>query len=186
MCIARLNNCQIYWDDFVTLMHPVHGSWSQGQCDFCYLGTYACMHAQSCLTLWDPMDCRLPDSSVHGVSQARILEWVAIFSSRGSSWPRDGAFNSCGSCICRQILYYWATWEAHMCTLYFLYSFASDRRLACFCILAFMNNPAVDLGVQLSLQYTNFLSLDIFPEVGWLDHTVHIFKNFEDPLYSFP
>ena len=62
-----------------------------------------------------------------------------------------------------------------MCTLYFLYSFTSDRHLACFCILAFMNNAAVDLGVQPSLQYTNFLSLDIFPEVGLLDHTVHIF-----------
>ena len=46
-----------------------------------------CARAQSCLTLYDPMDCSLPGSSVHGISQARILEWVAI--SRGSSWPRD-------------------------------------------------------------------------------------------------
>ena len=45
--------------------------------------------AQSCPTLCDPMDSSLPGSSVHGVLQARILEWVAIFSSRGSSWPRD-------------------------------------------------------------------------------------------------
>ena len=44
---------------------------------------------QSCLTLCDPMDCSLPGSSVHGVLQARILEWVAISSSRESSWPRD-------------------------------------------------------------------------------------------------
>ena len=35
------------------------------------------------------MDCSLPDSSVHGISQARILEWVSISFSRGSSWPRD-------------------------------------------------------------------------------------------------
>ena len=34
--------------------------------------------AQSCLTLWDPMDCSLPCSSIHGISQARVLEWVAI------------------------------------------------------------------------------------------------------------
>ena len=45
--------------------------------------------AQSCPTLCDPMDCRLPGSSVHGIFQARILEWVAISFSRGSSWPRD-------------------------------------------------------------------------------------------------
>ena len=45
--------------------------------------------AQSCLTLCDPMDCSLPGSSVHGIFQARILEWVAISFSRGSSWPRD-------------------------------------------------------------------------------------------------
>ena len=40
---------------------------------------------QSCLTLCDPMDCSLPGSSVHGILQARILEWVAISLSRGSS-----------------------------------------------------------------------------------------------------
>ena len=40
---------------------------------------------QSCLTLCDPMDCRPPGSSGHGISQARILEWVAMLSSRGSS-----------------------------------------------------------------------------------------------------
>ena len=41
--------------------------------------------AQSCLTLCDPTDCSPPGSSVHGISQSRILEWVAILSSRGSS-----------------------------------------------------------------------------------------------------
>ena len=45
--------------------------------------------AQSCLTLCNPMDHNLPGSSVHGVFQARVLEWVAIFFSRGSSPPRD-------------------------------------------------------------------------------------------------
>ena len=43
--------------------------------------------AQSCPTLCDPMDCCLPGSSIHGISQARILEWVAISSSRGSLLP---------------------------------------------------------------------------------------------------
>ena len=47
------------------------------------------MHAQSYLTLCDPMDCDPPGSSVHGISQARILEWVAVSFSRGSSQYRD-------------------------------------------------------------------------------------------------
>ena len=51
---------------------------------------YACvLHAQSCLTLCDPMDYTPPGSSVHGILQARTLEWVSISSSRGSSWPKD-------------------------------------------------------------------------------------------------
>ena len=49
----------------------------------------------------DHMYCSPPGSSVHGILQARILEWVVISSSRGSSWPRDW---TCISCLCRQIL----------------------------------------------------------------------------------
>ena len=45
--------------------------------------------AQSCPTLCNPMDCSLPGFSVHGIFQARVLEWVAISFSRGSSRPRD-------------------------------------------------------------------------------------------------
>ena len=44
---------------------------------------------QLCPTLCDPMDCSLPGCSVHRILQARILEWIAISSSRKSSWPRD-------------------------------------------------------------------------------------------------
>ena len=51
----------------------------------CALCVCVCVHAQSCLTLWDPMDSTPPASSVHGILQARILEWVAISSSRRSS-----------------------------------------------------------------------------------------------------
>ena len=57
---------------------------------------------KSCLTLCNPMDCSPPDSPVHGISQAGILEWVAISFSRGSSRPRD---ETCVYCIGRQILY---------------------------------------------------------------------------------
>ena len=48
-----------------------------------------CLVPQSCLTLCDPMDCSPPDS-VHGILQVRVLEWVAMPSSRGSSQPRAG------------------------------------------------------------------------------------------------
>ena len=48
-----------------------------------------CLVTQFCQTLCNPVDCSLPGSSVHGISQARMLEWVAIFSSRESSWPMD-------------------------------------------------------------------------------------------------
>ena len=50
--------------------------------------------AQSCPTLCDPMDCSLPGSSVHGNFQARVLEWAATSFSKGSSWPRDPAFQA--------------------------------------------------------------------------------------------
>ena len=50
---------------------------------------------QLCLTLCDPVDCSLAGSSVHGVLQARILEWVAILFSKGSSRPRDQTWVSC-------------------------------------------------------------------------------------------
>ena len=55
--------------------------------------------AQLCLTLCDPMDYGRPGSSVHGILQARILEWVAIPFSRASSPPRDQTRVSCSSCI---------------------------------------------------------------------------------------
>ena len=50
---------------------------------------YCAKSFQPCLMLCDLMDCSLPGSSVHGIFQARILEWVAMPSSRGSSRPRD-------------------------------------------------------------------------------------------------
>ena len=61
---------------------------------------------QLCPTLWDPMDCSPPGSSVHGILQARIREWVFMPSSRGSSQPRDRTHLSYVSCIGRQVLYH--------------------------------------------------------------------------------
>ena len=54
-----------------------------------------CLVTKSCPALCDPMDCSLPGSSVYGISQAIILDWVAISFSRGSSPPRDRARMSC-------------------------------------------------------------------------------------------
>ena len=64
---------------------------------------------QSCPTLCNAVDCSLPGFSFHGILQARILEWVAISSSRGSSQSRD---QTRISCIGRSVLYPSTTWEA--------------------------------------------------------------------------
>ena len=66
---------------------------------------------KSSLTLCNPMDCSPPASSVHGILQARTLEWVVISFSRGSSWPRDWTLIFYVSCTGRQILNHAATWE---------------------------------------------------------------------------
>ena len=64
--------------------------------------------AQSCPTLCDPMDSSLLGSTVHGIFQARILEWAAISFFRGSSQPRDRTWVSC---ITDRRFTIWATWE---------------------------------------------------------------------------
>ena len=68
-------------------------------------------------SLW-PMDCSPAGSSVHGILQARMLEWVAISFSRETSWPRDW---TCVSCFSRRVLYYWTTRKAHMMLQWSLY-----------------------------------------------------------------
>ena len=64
---------------------------------------------RSCPTLCYSMDCSPPDSSVHGILQVRILEWVAIPFSRGSSWTKDQILVSC---IAGRFFMVWATREA--------------------------------------------------------------------------
>ena len=67
-------------------------------------------YGETLLVFCDPMDCSLQGSSVHGISQARILEWVAISCSKGSVLPTQGS-NPC-LLHCRRI-YHWATRETH-------------------------------------------------------------------------
>ena len=71
---------------------------------------FSCVGATK-LKLCGPVDWRLPGFSVHGISQVRILEWVASYSSKGSSQPKD---RTGVSCIGRWILYLLATREAHL------------------------------------------------------------------------
>ena len=71
---------------------------SESRCPFPFLyinSTKVSEVTQSCPTLCDPMDCSPPGFSVHVILQARILEWVAISFSRGSSQPRDRTWVSC-------------------------------------------------------------------------------------------
>ena len=79
---------QCHWN----CTNPFHTTWVEGK-----LSCECVLVAQSCLTLCDPMDYSPPVSSVHGIFQARILEWVAISYSRGSSQHRDGIRVSCTS-----------------------------------------------------------------------------------------
>ena len=69
-----------------------------------------CSVAKSCSALCSPMGYRMPGPSVHGVFQARTLEWIAISFSRGSSWTKDWTHVSC---VGRQILHHWATRGDH-------------------------------------------------------------------------
>ena len=85
---------------------------------------YEVLVAQSYLTLCDPMDCSLPGSSVHGILQTRILEWVDIPFSKGSSQPTDWTQVSC---IAGKFFTIWATRETpvYMC-VYFKRQFLSN------------------------------------------------------------
>ena len=79
-----------------------------------YLWEVKVLVARSYPILCDSMDCSPPGSSVHGILQARILKWVAMLFSRGSSWPRD---RTQVSHLAGRLFTIWATPEAH-CFLY--------------------------------------------------------------------
>ena len=91
--------------------------------------------AQSCLTLCDPMDCSPPGSSVHEISQARILEWVAISYSRESSEPRNQTCISCISCTGRWILYHCITYFPQNILYLLIFSILVE---SCHCYVSFL------------------------------------------------
>ena len=87
------------------------GVWGLWMSDLISQSSISCMHAkllQLCPTLCNPMDYSPPGSSVHRILQARILEWVAMPSSRGSSWPKDQIHASCISSIAVRFFTHWA------------------------------------------------------------------------------
>ena len=83
-CTFKVNICPT---NRVYLLSPV--LLSRFLLAICFVHESESEVTQSCLALWDPMDCSLPGSSVHGICQAILLEWVTISFSRGSSRPRD-------------------------------------------------------------------------------------------------
>ena len=80
----------------------IPGAWNSAGL-YAYLLSHSVM-SDSC----NPMDCNPPGSSVQGILQARILDWIAISFSRGSSQPGDWTCISYVSCVGRQVLYHWS------------------------------------------------------------------------------
>ena len=93
------------------------------------------------------MDCNTPGSSVHGISQTRILEWVAISSSRGTSQPQESNQVYSVSCIGRQILYHCATWEALGYIQLFSITFMANYK----CFIKADSNIQLHVGYSLKI-----------------------------------
>ena len=114
--------------------------------------------AQSCLTLCDPMDCSLPGSSVHGIFQARVLEWVAISFSRGSSRLRDWTLVSC---IAGRHFTIWATREVlkfHLsCALALTIMIDKESHLT---------NPGGTSGKEPNCQWGDIIDIGFIPGSG--------------------
>ena len=88
-------NCQVVKAFLaLSLRVPLCKACDKYNCTWVYMCVCVCV-SESCPTPCNPMDSCLPDSSVHGILQAGILEWVAILFSRRSSWPRDCTWGSC-------------------------------------------------------------------------------------------
>ena len=91
--LPEFTQTHVHWvGDAIQLSHPLSSPWVSEVSEV----------AQSCPTLGNPMDCSLPGSSIHGIFQARVLEWGAIAFSRRSSRPRDWTRLQ----HCRQTLYH--------------------------------------------------------------------------------
>ena len=126
-----------------------------------------CLVTQSCLTLCNPMGCSLPGSSVHGILQARILEWVAMPFSRGSSQCRDWTYVSHNA---GRFFTAWATREARKtldlgicCTLY----------LKCWSLLKIY--WSLTIYILVSLLFWDYFSIT---------HIIPIHRNHKDKFFK--
>ena len=129
--------------------------WENTEKGWMYLPCVCGSVAQLCLTLCDPMDCSLPGPSAHGIFQARILEWIVIPFSRGSSRPRG---QTRVSCIAGRFFTIWATGEAllHVAGMYIIYGKRIDW--------SFKNA----LGISLVVQWLRLLTLNVGGSItGW-------------------
>ena len=117
------------------------------------------MSPQACPTLCNPMDCSPPGSSVHGILQARILEWVATPSTRGSSRPRDQTCISYISCTGR-----WVLPTYHQCYFSHVGKFPQGYPATLLCLgcpalppvsdflrMAVLSVPSIDVGMSVTL-----------------------------------
>ena len=117
--MASLNFCIYFLKKFIFSWRIIALECCVG---FCHTSTwishlYICLVAHLCLTLCSSMDCCPLGSSIHGISQARILEWVASLYSRGSSWPRYRTRVSCVSCTDRQVIHHYRHPYVYVCSL---------------------------------------------------------------------
>ena len=126
---------------------------------------YVC--AQSCLTHFNHVNYSPPGSSVHGISQARILEWVAMPSSRGSSRCRDQACVSCVYCIKSEFLPHWAIQAIYL------------PFLSSMCLWSFICPSCSPSYIYISIVYhLSSLPSPIYPWSVYLLSTYHLFIYF--------
>ena len=114
VCVVRLDE-ESHWEKCENSYNKRKLTFTSLFCLFIYQirgpTRHACLVAQLCPTLCNPVDCSLPGSSDRGILQARILECVVISFSRASSWLRDRTHISCLSCIAGSFFTFWAIWE---------------------------------------------------------------------------
>ena len=147
------------------------------------------------VTSWTVV-CQAPLSM--GFFQARIMEWVASPSSRGSSWPRDWTHVSCVFCIGRRILYHWATWEAPSiinymywkCTIWQILTFIRTHEIYMHCN---QDDEHTSFSPQrVLLLFCHFSLLHLLPSFPRpsllcflsLHLTLHLLKLYESSIYS--
>ena len=156
-----------------------------------FLGSGLCvLHAkllQACQTFCDSMDCSPPGSSVHGILQARIQDWVALSSFRESSWPRDQSPVSYVSHIRRQVLYHQCHQRLGLSVSFklqttFLYLFVFDWRIIAlqYCV-GFCHTSA-----WISNRYTCVPSLHLQPHPSPLGcHRAWIWAPYTDNFWNY-